>query len=117
MLPSNILTTIELDPLCTFEIQYQVNSEIFVWAATVNTADFSVASRGVKFLNIFPKCLQNQSAMSSIAEVMLHCQDVLPLQTHSPISYESFQEVFRNSPFLNYILCQNENLTESATSK
>ena len=44
-----------------------------MWAATVNTQDFTILKRGVKFLNTYPKYNEELQYLDSIGEVLFNC--------------------------------------------
>ena len=66
MLPAQTLKKIDESKLCRFEIIYEKGNNYYIWSATVNTTDFSVAQRGVKFLNSYPKYDETNESLNSI---------------------------------------------------
>ena len=104
MLPVKFLKKMEEETHCRFEIVYRKGGFVYVWSTTVRTQDFSVAKRGVKFLNSYPKYNDCDERMSSIAEILLNCENIIPLQSSESISYEQFCKIFRENPLLSYLL-------------
>lgn len=88
MLPVKVLQKIEENKLCRFEIIYRKGSEQFIWSATVNTSDFTVAHRGVKFQNYYPQYKDFSQSLNSISETLLNCENIIPLQDSTSLTYE-----------------------------
>lgn len=66
---------------------YRQANALFMWAATVKTEDFSILKRGVKFLNAHPKYNEELEYLDSVGEVLLNCENILPLQNQKSMNF------------------------------
>ena len=70
----------------------------------MQSKDFSIVHRGVKFLNSFPEYKKIREKLGSVAESLYNCENIIPLQDSRSVSYEEFISIFREDPLLNYLL-------------
>ena len=75
-----------------------------MWAATVKTDDFTIVKRGVKFLNSFPKYVEDLEYLDSVGEVLMNCENIIPLQEHKSLTFTEFCNIFKDSSLLSYLL-------------
>lgn len=83
----------------------------------MQTSDFKVVRRGVRFMNAYPKYNEDIKYFDSIGESMLHSQNYLSLQSTKGLTFEEFCTFFRKHDLLNFVLCSSSDYTIPTKSK